>query len=78
MIDAADGLGIAPAIVAIGGNFKHGPAWLGPLRPAAQPPGSPAAAELTAGKNMQSSYIIKKNIKPTCGNTHGAVVESPP
>jgi hypothetical protein len=42
MIDAADGLGIAPAGAAIGGNFKHGPAGLGP---AAQPPGSPAAAE---------------------------------
>ena len=39
------GLGIAPAGAAIGGNFKHGPTWLGPLRPAAQPPGSPAAAE---------------------------------
>ena len=45
MIDAADGLGIAPAGAAIGGNFKHGPTGLGPLRPAAQPPGSPAAAE---------------------------------
>ena len=45
MIDAADGLGIAPAGAAIGGTFKHCPAGLGPLRQAAQPPGSPAAAE---------------------------------
>ena len=43
MINAADAprapQGIAPAIVAIGakgGNFKHGPAWLGPQRMAAQ------------------------------------------
>ncbi len=42
MINAADGLGIAPAGAAIGGNFKHGPAGAAGL---AQPPGSPAAAE---------------------------------
>jgi len=44
MIDAADGLGIAPAGAAWR-EFHTLPSGLGPLRPAAQPPGSPAAAE---------------------------------
>ncbi len=64
MIDAADDprapQGIAPAIVAIGAkgrNFKHGPAWQGPL-----PPGGLAAAAADSWQELAKHLYNHKNI----------------
>ncbi len=77
MIDAADvpraPPGIAPEIVAIGakgGNFKHGPAWLGPLLMAVQPPGGPAAAAADSWQEFAKHLYNHKNISPLNVVTH--------